>query len=229
MAKAFSCFIALAVAFVASPIIAIITKGKYYIARDGSVAAASSTAQITCISCGYDYEAADMTNCPFHSGPICSLCCSLDSACHDSCRNSSGRGGGIGTRPTAGGGAAALPPPFRFIAMPHGLMVKAGIPLVIATDIFVDVTRDGKLDTRRNGSAASGIKAAPLRMAFRRPFSARTRLGRDECLIGQRFRKAMSARRHPACDLCHGQVAANMRAVAAARVFTEPSCRNRVR
>lgn len=85
-AQAFSCFIALAVAFVASPIIAIITKGKYYIARDGSVAAASSTAQITCISCGYDYEAADMTNCPFHSGPICSLCCSLDSACHDSCK-----------------------------------------------------------------------------------------------------------------------------------------------
>jgi purine-cytosine permease-like protein len=85
-AQAFSCFIALAVAFILSPIIAIITKGKYYIARDGAPVAASSTTLISCVSCGYDYEAADMTNCPFHTGPICSLCCSLDSGCHDMCK-----------------------------------------------------------------------------------------------------------------------------------------------
>ncbi|MHB8886193.1 MAG: purine-cytosine permease family protein [Methylovirgula sp.] len=86
-AQAFSCFIALGVAFVMSPIIAIITKGKYYIAREASLTGpAAKASEITCQSCGYEYEAADMTNCPHHSGPICSLCCSLDNACHDMCK-----------------------------------------------------------------------------------------------------------------------------------------------
>ena len=82
---AFSAFIALGVAFVLSPIIAIATKGKYYIARLPSPAISASS-DLVCISCGFDYETNDMTDCPFHKGPICSLCCSLESKCHDMCK-----------------------------------------------------------------------------------------------------------------------------------------------
>ncbi|MEE3503392.1 hypothetical protein [Acidiphilium acidophilum] len=85
-AAAFSSFIALGVAFVASPIIAIATKGKYYIAREATYAAGVDHSTLNCVSCGYEYEKQDMTSCPFHAGSICSLCCSLDSDCGDMCK-----------------------------------------------------------------------------------------------------------------------------------------------
>ncbi len=85
-AQAFSSFIALGVAFILSPIIAIATKGKYYVARDPSYHAGVGHSTMNCVSCGYEYEREDMAGCPFHEGAICSLCCSLDSACHDMCK-----------------------------------------------------------------------------------------------------------------------------------------------
>jgi len=38
------------------------------------------------VACGDTFERPDLAACPFHSGAICSLCCSLDSACHDMCK-----------------------------------------------------------------------------------------------------------------------------------------------
>ena len=84
-AQAFSSFIALGVAFLLSPIIAIATKGKYYIARDPGLENVKGD-EITCVSCGYAYERMDMTGCAYHKGSICSLCCSLEGACHDMCK-----------------------------------------------------------------------------------------------------------------------------------------------
>ena len=83
--QSFSAFIALGVAFILSPIIAIATKGKYYIAREPALAI-DTRADLTCTCCGYEYERDDMTNCPYHKGDICSLCCSLESHCHDMCK-----------------------------------------------------------------------------------------------------------------------------------------------
>ncbi len=83
--QSFSAFIALGVAFILSPIIAIATKGKYYIARESALAI-GTRADLACTCCGYEYERADMTNCPYHKGDICSLCCSLESGCHDMCK-----------------------------------------------------------------------------------------------------------------------------------------------
>ena len=83
--ESFSAFIALGVAFILSPIIAIATKGKYYIARMPAPEIATKT-DLVCTCCGFDYETSDMTDCPFHKGPICSLCCSLESHCHDMCK-----------------------------------------------------------------------------------------------------------------------------------------------
>jgi hypothetical protein len=87
-AQAFSTIIALGLAFFLSPIIAIITKGKYYIARkdehfhDNPDVAALTT----CSICEFDYEPEDMAHCPVYEGSICSLCCSLDAQCHDACK-----------------------------------------------------------------------------------------------------------------------------------------------
>jgi purine-cytosine permease-like protein len=91
--QAFSPFIALVLALTLSPLIAWATKGRYYIARtdtleepllapDGRL----SDNTLTCTVCSHTYERPDMAACPFHNGPICSLCCSLDAACHDNCK-----------------------------------------------------------------------------------------------------------------------------------------------
>jgi purine-cytosine permease-like protein len=91
-AQAFSPFIALVLAFVLSPITALITKGKYYIARVDDqeeplfVNGALSGVESECRVCGETFERPDIVGCPFHSGPVCSLCCSLESACHDACK-----------------------------------------------------------------------------------------------------------------------------------------------
>ncbi len=89
IAQAFSPFLAILIAFVLSPVIAIITKGKYYIARadpGGDLAARGDLQVINCTVCTQDYEAPDMTYCPFHKGNICSLCCTLEKNCHDMCK-----------------------------------------------------------------------------------------------------------------------------------------------
>jgi purine-cytosine permease-like protein len=82
---AYSAFIALAVSFILSPIIAIATKGKYYLARPDTLPATTKST-LSCVSCGFEYEPTDMASCPFHKGSICSLCCSLDAGCHDMCK-----------------------------------------------------------------------------------------------------------------------------------------------
>jgi purine-cytosine permease-like protein len=101
-AQAFSPFLALAIAFVLSPVIALATKGRYYIARadtlpeplvvDGQL----STVLLECTVCVTEFERPDMASCPFHQGAVCSLCCSLDKQCHDMCKTTTR--GGNGTR-----------------------------------------------------------------------------------------------------------------------------------
>ncbi|HTL90178.1 MAG TPA: ATP-binding protein [Leptolyngbya sp.] len=88
VAKAFASFIALGLAFVLAPIIAVLTKGKYYIARKDTLALSDEQLQgeIQCNICEQDYEPPDMLFCPVYGGSICSLCCSLDACCHDACK-----------------------------------------------------------------------------------------------------------------------------------------------
>ncbi|MEI6381333.1 MAG: hypothetical protein WCO81_10705 [Cyanobacteriota bacterium ELA615] len=88
VAQAFSAIIALVLAMVLSPIIAIITKGKYYIARkDVHFHDNPDVVGLTeCKICEHEYEKEDMAYCPVYDVSICSLCCSLDAQCHDSCK-----------------------------------------------------------------------------------------------------------------------------------------------
>ncbi len=96
-AQAFSAVIAMVTAFIASPLIAWATKGRYYLARqparvipiateDGTYHRLTAPATLKCCICERDYEGDDMAQCPAYQGPICSLCCSLDARCHDLCK-----------------------------------------------------------------------------------------------------------------------------------------------
>ncbi|EHL22541.1 integral membrane sensor hybrid histidine kinase [Acidovorax sp. NO-1] len=101
--QAFSAVIAMAVAFVAVPLIAWATRGKYYIARQsepvavpmqgpvpcGRASDIGSYQRLTvhrCVICEREYEAPDMAQCPAYRGAICSLCCTLDARCGDLCK-----------------------------------------------------------------------------------------------------------------------------------------------
>jgi purine-cytosine permease-like protein len=101
-AQAFSTFIALGIAFVLSPIIAYVTKGKYYLARPDSSIMLPAGDLIACSQCSFEFERADMAYCPFNSGAICSLCCSLEASCHDACKAST-------VRDAASGGTREVP------------------------------------------------------------------------------------------------------------------------
>lgn len=85
--QAFSPFLSIVLAFVLAPVIALITRGKYYIARTPEpIPEGKTQADVTCVACHFAYEPVDMVSCPFLEGPICSLCCSLEDACHDLCK-----------------------------------------------------------------------------------------------------------------------------------------------
>ncbi len=84
-ASSMAIYIAPVVAFVATPALAVITKGKFYLARKPR-AQWKNLSSITCSICEHPFEPEDMAWCPAYSAPICSLCCSLDSRCHDLCK-----------------------------------------------------------------------------------------------------------------------------------------------
>ncbi|WP_026784650.1 hybrid sensor histidine kinase/response regulator [Pleomorphomonas koreensis] len=85
LAQAFAPVIALATAFVAAPLIAIATGGRFYLARKPRRAWRNATT-IRCSVCQHDFEPEDMAYCPAYAAPVCSLCCSLDARCHDRCK-----------------------------------------------------------------------------------------------------------------------------------------------
>lgn len=85
VAQSFSSFIALGTSFIASPFIAYITKGKYYLARKPYTFPANKVSQ-KCVICEREYETDDMAQCPAYQGAICSLCCCLDARCNDVCK-----------------------------------------------------------------------------------------------------------------------------------------------
>jgi signal transduction histidine kinase/CheY-like chemotaxis protein len=83
-AKAFSAFIALALSFLLVPLIAWLSGGKHYLARDREKHNHSSKA--VCSICENEFEHEDIAYCPAYAGSICSLCCTLDARCLDVCK-----------------------------------------------------------------------------------------------------------------------------------------------
>jgi signal transduction histidine kinase/ActR/RegA family two-component response regulator len=68
-----------------APAIAYVTKSRFYIAR-APRQNWSGHALIRCAICEHPFETEDMAHCPAYSGPICSLCCSLETRCRDCCK-----------------------------------------------------------------------------------------------------------------------------------------------
>ncbi|MBU3737000.1 MAG: response regulator, partial [Methylobacterium sp.] len=87
----FSAFIALGVAFVSAPVIALLTRGKYYVARTPDAFQNDGSGPLYCSICEKKYEREDMAFCKAYQGPICSLCCTLDARCNDLCKPASSR------------------------------------------------------------------------------------------------------------------------------------------
>ncbi len=87
IAKALAPMLGFVAAFVAAPLIAWITKGRYYIARPADYFPPDRP--VTCSICENLFEPRDMSFCAAYGGPICSLCCSLEMRCHDRCKENS--------------------------------------------------------------------------------------------------------------------------------------------
>lgn len=89
VARTLSHFISLGVCFVMVPLIGWATGGRYYLARDSltlELLPEGKANRHTCGVCENQFEHEDMSYCPAYELPICSLCCSLDSRCLDSCK-----------------------------------------------------------------------------------------------------------------------------------------------
>ena len=77
LAQSFSTFISLFTALLLSPMIAWLTRGRFYLARPRPKFLQPAVTK-HCVICEREYEVADMAHCPAYGGSICSLCCCLD-------------------------------------------------------------------------------------------------------------------------------------------------------
>jgi len=86
--SAWSPFLALVIAMALSPALSWILRGRnLYLAREPTVPPAERSAEhVRCVVCGERYEKPDTAGCPFHTGTICSLCCTLEKSCKDMCK-----------------------------------------------------------------------------------------------------------------------------------------------
>lgn len=87
IAQAYAAPIAFVTALGSAVAIGVATRGRYYLARQPVNLRAARLDARLCAICGVTYEGSDMVHCTFYEQPICSLCCSLDSHCHDVCKS----------------------------------------------------------------------------------------------------------------------------------------------
>lgn len=89
LAQAASPLVALGSALLIAPLLAVLTRGRFYIARQSPSELLYPHMQqkkIACVLCSNGFELEDMAFCPAYGAPICSLCCSLDARCNDLCK-----------------------------------------------------------------------------------------------------------------------------------------------
>lgn len=82
--KALAPFVSLFTPFVTAPLIAFLTGGRYYLAREQEPHDRQHAGD--CAICTNSFEQPDMIDCPVYGGDVCSLCCALDASCRDRCR-----------------------------------------------------------------------------------------------------------------------------------------------
>ncbi len=84
-AEALAAFISLSIPFFTVPLIAWLTRGRFYLCREKEDPAHDSARQ-QCRICENRFDAEDISRCPTYDGAICSLCCALDARCGNQCR-----------------------------------------------------------------------------------------------------------------------------------------------
>ncbi|MFQ8432606.1 ATP-binding protein [Amaricoccus sp. W119] len=133
-AQAWSAPIAFVVAMVSAVAIGVATRGRTYILRPADYPERGREV-VRCRTCDHSYEKPDMAFCPFYEGPICSLCCGLDTHCHDMCKAAPlGAPGATQRRVVQGGVVRVSAPGQRFALRPMQRAAKAaGITLVLWT------------------------------------------------------------------------------------------------
>jgi len=130
-------FVALAAAFVMSPLIAWATGGRYYLVRPKEIPTVNRK---KCSICERDYEGEDMAYCPAYQGAICSLCCTLDARCHDLCKPQASLGAQWNAVLRRILPKAALP--YLDTGLGHYLLLMTGIVPILALILGVLYTHE---------------------------------------------------------------------------------------
>ncbi len=134
VAQAYAAFIALFTSMAVSPLLAWLTRGRYYLARVEPARWKPGQA-VRCSVCENEFESEDMATCPAYDAPICSLCCTLEARCHDRCKE-----GSRASEQVRGAMATLLPPSlagrinFRFL---HYLLVLVSLIALLGTVLGV--------------------------------------------------------------------------------------------
>jgi signal transduction histidine kinase/purine-cytosine permease-like protein/ActR/RegA family two-component response regulator len=164
----YASFVALGAALLLSPLIAWLTGGRYYLAKNDTNIAVDRNipGKISrCLICERDYEGEDMAHCPAYQGPICSLCCSLDARCHDLCKpeaNLTAQWHAVLRRLLP---RAALP--YLETGLGHYLLLMAGIVPVLALVLGVLYTHE-----RLSLGPEQALLIAALQDTFIKAFAA---------------------------------------------------------
>ncbi|MCZ8254862.1 MAG: hybrid sensor histidine kinase/response regulator, partial [Polaromonas sp.] len=160
-AEAFSPFIALGMALVLSPLLAWLTKGRYYIARQPEAVGVPGQ-MVRCHVCENAFEAEDMAGCPAYGAPICSLCCTLESRCHDRCK----------TRSRAAEQAEQFLTTLLPSALSGRVNFRVGHYMVVTLSLCALLaTVMGMVYTQETAFALSGDLSSLLRSAFVKVFA----------------------------------------------------------
>jgi signal transduction histidine kinase/CheY-like chemotaxis protein len=161
LAQAYAPFIALFASIAISPLLAWWTKGRYYLARRDPPRWRLGES-IRCSVCENTFEADDMAWCPAYGAAICSLCCTLESRCHDRCKTQS-----RAAEQVQGALAALLPPQLaarinfrvaRYLVVAVSLIALLGAILGVVYEHQSGFTGLGSLDP--------GALRAPFLEAF---------------------------------------------------------------
>ncbi len=142
--------VALATAFATAPVIALLTRGRFYLARRPRRSWSSHPGARNCTVCSNEFEPEDTAFCPAYGGAICSLCCSLDARCHDACKPHGRIGAQASVLLRRAVPAVLLPklsaPLLRFLAI-FALMALTVGGILFAIDLQAEVSRpsDGTL------------------------------------------------------------------------------------
>jgi signal transduction histidine kinase/purine-cytosine permease-like protein/DNA-binding NarL/FixJ family response regulator len=172
VAQAYSPFIALFASLATAPLLAWWTRGRWYLAR-----APQSKWQpgqsLQCSVCDNHFESEDMAHCPAYDAPICSLCCTLESRCHDRCKKESRAADQVRVALSAW-----LPQRLSRrinFRMAHYLIVATSLLALLAVILGLIYEQQGGLMLSSPGSAAGTLagaaEQATLRAAFIKVFA----------------------------------------------------------